>query len=219
MSLPALDPSSFFFAGSAVSVAFLGSWHCAGMCGPIAALSRSRKTMALYQAGRLMTYVTLGALAATFGKQILSWIPDDKKWIVTVAIGLLSLWVLMSVWSLELPGQIQKFLWRNRPRGNETADFLSLGVLNGLLPCHWLYGFLIVAAGFGSPAKGAILLFCLWAGSLPWLLGASSLSAVARRLSIRSQWIARGLLVTVILGLILQGFMGSDPHLGCKLAF
>ncbi|MBX2987214.1 MAG: sulfite exporter TauE/SafE family protein [Bdellovibrionaceae bacterium] len=219
MSLPIFDSSNVFFAGSALGVAFLGSWHCAGMCGAIAALSTKPKTIALYQSGRLLSYVILGTLAAAFGAQVLGWIPDDRKWIITVVFGVLSLWVLLSTWNLDFPQKLQKFLWRHRPRGGETTEFFSLGVLNGLLPCHWLYGFLMVAAGFGSPWKGAVLLACLWAGSLPWLLGASTLSGVARRWVPKSKWPARVLLVTVVLGLILQGFMGGDPHLGCKLAF
>lgn len=219
LSLPVFETSSFFFLMSSISVAFLGSWHCAGMCGPIAALSTKPKTMALYQSGRLISYVTLGTLAATFGEKVLSWIPDDRKWIVTTSLGVLSLWVLMANWNFEFPLKLQKFLWRHRPRGKETTEFLSLGILNGLLPCHWLYGFLMVAAGFGQPLKGALLLLALWIGSLPWLLGASSLSRFLRhRLGAHAVWVARGLMFALILGLILQGFMGIDPHLGCKLS-
>lgn len=218
LSLPDLDMSNALFVGSAVSVAFLGSWHCAGMCGPIAALSTKPKTIAFYQAGRLLTYVSLGALAAAFGSKVLGWIPDDRKWIVTLLLGLMSFWVLLSSWNLEFPRKLQRLLWSHRPRGTDFTNFFSLGLLNGLLPCHWLYGFLMVAAGFGQPLKGGLLLFCLWLGSVPWLLGASSLSHVARRWSSESRWIARALMLTVVLGLILQGFMAGDPHLGCKLS-
>jgi hypothetical protein len=189
------------------------------MCGPIAALSTKPKTIALYQTGRLFTYISLGALAGAFGSGVLQWIPEERKWLVTMSLGILALWVLLANWNLEFPMRLQKFLWRHRPRGGETTEFLSLGILNGLLPCHWLYGFLMVAAGFGHPLKGGILLACLWAGSLPWLLGASSLSRIAQDWSPGSRkWISRGLLVTVVLGLILQGFLGIDPHLGCKLS-
>lgn len=218
MSLPGLESSITVFVTSSVGVAFLGSWHCAGMCGPIAALAKNPRNIVLYQLGRLITYGSLGALAGAFGAGILGWIPDDRKWIVTVLLGVLSFWVLLSTWKLEFPRRLQRFLWSRRPRANETAEFFSLGVLNGLLPCHWLYGFLMIAAGFGGPAKGALLLACLWIGSVPWLVGASTLGQLARRWSSDSKWVPRLLMVTVVLGLILQGFMVADPHLGCKLS-
>lgn len=207
----------FAFAGGAFGVALLGGLHCAGMCGPIAALAAKPRHAVFYQTGRLISYASLGALAGFFGERALSWIPEDRKWIVSVALGLLALWVLLSTWNLEFPKRLQRFLWRNRPRGRETTEFLSLGVLNGLLPCHWLYGFLMVAAGTESPLKGAVLLTSLWAGALPWLLGFSSGAGLLRRLSPRSQWIARALLVTVVLGLLAHGWGAIDEHLGCKL--
>lgn len=211
------EGSDLAFVAGAVSVAFLGSWHCAGMCGAIAALAPRPKLAALYQLGRLLSYVCLGLLAGQFGETVLGWIPDDRKWIVSALLGLLSLWVLLSVWRLEFPMKMQRFLWRHRPRSKESLDFLSIGILNGFLPCHWLYGFVLVAAGTGSAAKGGALLFSLWLGSLPWLLGASSLGVFAKKFFPSSPWVARVLLVVVIVGLLLQGLMAGDPHLGCKL--
>lgn len=218
MSLPAFDGLTWLFVAGSIGVAFLGSWHCAGMCGPIAALANRPRQFFFYQVGRLASYALLGTLAGAFGKGVLGWIPDDRKWIVSLVLGLFSLWILFAVWNLELPRQVQRFLWQHRPRHHEILNFFSLGALNGLLPCHWLYGFLVVAAGSGSPVKGAALTFSLWVGSLPWLLGASSLSGLARRFLPASPWMARLLLVVVVIGLILQGYMVGDPHLGCKLA-
>jgi len=46
-----------------------------------------------------------------------------------------------------------------------------LGLSSALLPCGWLYAFVVLAAGAGSPARGALLLAAFWSGTLPALLG------------------------------------------------
>lgn len=217
MSLLSVDASWLVFLGSATGVALLGSWHCVGMCGPLAALAKKKSDVVLYQVGRLMTYVALGALAALFGRQLLSLVPDAVKWVGTVILGILAFWILLSSWNLELPRRFQRFLWTYRPRQTRSLDMFSLGALTGLLPCHWLYGFVVIAAGQDSPAKGALLLFALWVGSAPWLLGASSVSGLIQRLSPRSRWLTFVLLAVVMLGLMAHGFMSGDEHLGCKL--
>jgi len=46
-----------------------------------------------------------------------------------------------------------------------------LGLSSALLPCGWLYAFVVLAAGTGSAARGAFLLAAFWSGTLPALLG------------------------------------------------
>ena len=46
-----------------------------------------------------------------------------------------------------------------------------LGLSSALLPCGWLYAFVVLAAGAGSAAGGALLLAAFWSGTLPALLG------------------------------------------------
>jgi len=46
-----------------------------------------------------------------------------------------------------------------------------LGLSSALLPCGWLYAFVVLAAGAGSAAQGALLLAAFWSGTLPALLG------------------------------------------------
>jgi sulfite exporter TauE/SafE len=46
-----------------------------------------------------------------------------------------------------------------------------LGLSSALLPCGWLYAFVVLAAGTGSAARGALLLAAFWSGTLPALLG------------------------------------------------
>ena len=46
-----------------------------------------------------------------------------------------------------------------------------LGLSSALLPCGWLYAFVVLAAGTGSAGRGALLLAAFWSGTLPALLG------------------------------------------------
>ena len=46
-----------------------------------------------------------------------------------------------------------------------------LGLSSALLPCGWLYAFVVLAAGAGSAVQGALLLAAFWCGTLPALLG------------------------------------------------
>lgn len=47
----------------------------------------------------------------------------------------------------------------------------ALGLSSALLPCGWLYAFVVLAAGTGSVLHGAGLLVAFWAGTVPALLG------------------------------------------------
>jgi len=50
----------------------IGSTHCSAMCGPIAVTVHNRSGyLALYHIGRLLSYLTLGALAGLIGETFL----------------------------------------------------------------------------------------------------------------------------------------------------
>jgi sulfite exporter TauE/SafE len=46
-----------------------------------------------------------------------------------------------------------------------------LGLSSALLPCGWLYAFVVLAAGAGSAWGGGLLLAAFWLGTVPALLG------------------------------------------------
>ena len=62
----------------------------------------------------------------------------------------------------------------------------TLGALTPLLPCGWLYAFVLVAAGTGSTLAGSAVMTAFWLGTLPALLALGvglqgSLSALRQR--------------------------------------
>ena len=52
---------------------------------------------------------------------------------------------------------------------------LTIGLVTALLPCGWLYAFVVIAAGTGSAAGGAAIMIACWLGTVPILfsLGAA----------------------------------------------
>ncbi len=178
----------------AVFVASLaGSLHCAGMCGGIVTLCVSGQPVAgrrpwtphaLYNLGRLGAYATLGAVSGAIGAAIdlgggaLGWgrVAAVVAGFAMIAIGVAALLRSAGVrfGCLRLPRPVQQIFQtgmttaRRLPRGVQP---LVIGGLTGLLPCGWLYAFVISAAGAGGPVPGALTMVAFWAGTVPIMLG------------------------------------------------
>lgn len=193
-----------------VGASVLGSVHCAAMCGPFAAMvsqpaastgAKGRLQLA-YQAGRLLSYLALGAAAGTAGKALdLAGAAAGLGRVAGIAAG-----VLLVVWGLgamletqglrwlparrAMPSFVVRFLaaLRARPSRGRAA---ALGLATALLPCGWLYAFVLTAAGTARPTEGALVMFALWLGNAPMLLGVgfffgSLLSRIRRHVPILS---------------------------------
>jgi sulfite exporter TauE/SafE len=46
----------------------------------------------------------------------------------------------------------------------------ATGLTTTLLPCGWLYAFVVTAAATGSASRGALVMFVFWLGTLPVML-------------------------------------------------
>src|SRR5690606_4853873 len=57
-----------------------------------------------------------------------------------------------------------------RPRSAVKRSYL-IGTLTGLLPCGWLWAFVIAAAGTASLLGGALVMFAFWLGTVPAMTG------------------------------------------------
>ena len=170
----------------------IGSIHCVGMCGPLAILAGSTHgasqrrwgTITAYHAGRVVSYGLAGALVGWMGAGI-EWTGD---WVGAqqlaaklaggsmLVVGLLSLVRLIGgtrhhTW---MPAWFQRHLavahaWARRQPPLRRAA--AIGVLTSILPCGWLYAFLLVAAGTASVAGGMVVMVFFALGSVPALSG------------------------------------------------
>ncbi|NUN16200.1 MAG: sulfite exporter TauE/SafE family protein [Myxococcales bacterium] len=177
----------------AVFVASLfGSLHCAGMCGGLVAVYAGSgtgttggrwKSHAAYSVGRLLTYVTLGMMAGAVGG-VVDFAGNTAglhRFATVVAGAAMTTWglfTLLRFWGyLRLPSvrllAIQNLYRRlvSAIRGRPPVlRAWFLGFLSALLPCGWLYAFVITAAGTADPLVGGLMMAVFWLGTVPLMV-------------------------------------------------
>lgn len=183
----------------------LGSVHCAGMCGPLAAcagacnstgLGRRVRTIGTYQLGRLTTYLIIGAIAGmlggglNLGGQVLGF-QRAAVWIagsMLILVGVFELVRRLGGWTPQFhlpPRLLQKLAKLNRAATKLPPLWraLTIGLLTGLMPCGWLYAFALSAAATAQPVTGMMVMGAFWAGAVPMLVAISwSSSAILSKL-------------------------------------
>ncbi len=202
-----------------LSASLVGSVHCAGMCGPFVAVYSAagprdhegwgQKALAHggYHGGRLLTYTLLGALAGSAGAAI-DW-AGQAAGLVQFSMLLTSL--LIIVWGvgvifprLRIKSPVSRYMGPQLAcLGSKPRIFRAslLGAFTPLLPCGWLYAFVITAAGMGSLLGGALVMTAFWAGTVPALLGmGTALSSVGRFLRNRAPVVTG--IALIIVGLV-----------------
>ncbi len=219
--------------GTVFVASLIGSLHCAGMCGPFLAFAVSDNgrlaprglgrhiPQAVYHLARLIAYVALGALFGTVGALVNA--SAEFAGIQHAAMLLAgALLVLMGI--VSALGQFVRLGPRiAAPRGPRAilaagvvrasklppaARAASVGLLTALLPCGWLYGFALAAAGTESAATGGALMLAFWAGTLPMLAGLAWVFRRAERL------LAARIQVAASLALVLIGAMTVWARVG-----
>lgn len=148
---------------------------------------------AAYHLTRLMAYAALGASAGQLGAVLdLAGRRAGLAELGAVAAGVVILcWAVMLLFrrpgrsgllSIRRGPSTRPGRWRQleayfaklvqRAEGRPPLWRASaLGLSSALLPCGWLYAFVVLAAGTGSWSGGALLLAAFWSGSVPALLG------------------------------------------------
>ena len=170
----------------------VGSMHCAGMCGAFVAFAIGAADpavniprsflLSLYQLGRLVTYAALGAAAGALGAGIdlggqmvgVQRTAAVLSGVLMVGFGVVTLLKLsgIKVKGTAVPASLTKLLQWSHSRAmcySPPVRALATGLLTTLLPCGWLYAFVITAAGTGHALTGAALMATFWLGTLPML--------------------------------------------------
>jgi sulfite exporter TauE/SafE len=160
----------------------LGGVHCAGMCGGFVLVAAAGGPRGwLFHAGRLAGYAALGAVAGFVGHGLdlggaalgLHRLRFLVAAVLLLLFGLAFLGAVPRRWLEPGAGAAVRLVSALRCRGGQYA-WLLLGLPIGLLPCGLLYPMYALAAGSGSPARGALLLLAFGLGTVP-LLGSVSL--------------------------------------------
>ncbi|MBL8397456.1 MAG: sulfite exporter TauE/SafE family protein [Candidatus Accumulibacter sp.] len=208
-------------------IGLLGGTHCVGMCGGIVgalSMGDSRLQFHLaYNAGRLLSYATAGAIVGALGQMSISlagqWPLRNMLYLVAnlmlIALGLYLIGIRQILGVIEGLGQS---LWRRlQPLGKHllpvrnVGQAFPLGVLWGWLPCGLVYSALTTALSSGSAWQGALLMLAFGTGTLPNLLLAGLLAARLRGYT--RQPAVRLLAGGLICGFGVWGLLGSTRWL------
>ncbi|MCE2652024.1 MAG: sulfite exporter TauE/SafE family protein [bacterium] len=141
---------------------------------------------AAYHSGRLFTYLAFGAAAGGLGAALevggsLVGVQQAAAVLagaLMVAFGILALLRAAGVrMGAASPAWLSRLAGLSYQRANALPPFsraLTIGLLTTLLPCGWLYAFVVAAAGTGSPLHGTVLMTVFWLGTLPVLAAVGS---------------------------------------------
>ena len=162
----------------------VGSVHCIAMCGPLVGLHSGARTVRLaliHSLGRLTTYTALGIGAGAIGSalDVAGHVGAVQKVAMLIAGLAILTWgcvALATALGLRLPRLTKtstaftQGLLQIRTQRPATRVWL-IGVLTGLLPCGWLWAFVVVAGGTGHWWSGGLLMVAFWLGTVPAMVG------------------------------------------------
>ena len=204
-----------------ISIAFLGSFgHCIGMCGGIVlaystikinpSSSKVTQGMAhlLYSFGRVLTYTILGAMFGALGGVVT--FSNNANGALLIFAG-----VVMVLAGLSLMGKI-KFLtviehsfssssvyknaFKSVLNSKSNLSFFVLGMLNGLLPCGFVYFFAITAASTANPLYGALVMFIFGVSTIPAMFGLGFLTSLTSATSFRNMMMSLSSVAVILYG-------------------
>ncbi|PWV53936.1 sulfite exporter TauE/SafE family protein [Chitinophaga sp. S165] len=168
----------------ALSLGFIGSFHCIGMCGPIALTLpvqhlegvRKQAGILLYNAGRVTAYASLGVISGWLGRQF--YLGGLQQWLsIILGSGMLLLIVLQYGFqrariSLNIRFYTRpiKVMLGHLLRRQQQHTLYAIGFLNGLLPCGLVWFAITGAVATGSSFQGALFMAAFGTGTLPAMI-------------------------------------------------
>lgn len=216
-------------------VGLLGSVHCVGMCGPIAvALPVLGETQfevlagrVLYNFGRVITYSLMGALFGLFGSRlILFGLQQD----LSILLGsIILIYVLLprkwkaKIFDTTFYKRIKTFLVSRFAiliSRRSISSLFIIGLLNGLLPCGFVYVGIAGAASTADWLHGAAYMALFGLGTFPIMFAASILGKIIN-LNIRQRINKLIPVLTLILALlfILRGLNLGIPYISPEFSY
>lgn len=215
-----------------LTIGLVGSFHCIGMCGPIAVALPLKNHSAgakiagglLYNIGRTLTYAVLGLLFGLLGAGI--HLAGFQQWtsILLGAIMILSvlfpyffkqrinLGTLFTGYAGRLISNLRK-LFSN----HSYQSLFSIGLLNGLLPCGLVYVAIAGAINTNHVLAGALFMTLFGLGTIPMMLLISlSGNMISTRLRTGMRKVVPYFIVLLGILFILRGLSLGIPYISPK---
>ena len=207
-------------------IGLFGSLHCVGMCGPLAFAVPAAQDKwwiivadkALYNIGRIITYSLLGLSIGFIGRQF--WLNGLQQG-VSLASGLLIIMAgFTRLFKIRMnEGRLMSAVLSpvNRLLNyalQHHAGHLVIGLLNGFLPCGFVYLALAGAINTSSPFASAQFMFWFGVGTFPLMLLATIGSGfVGSKIRRRINNAVPYLMVCLGFWFILRGLNLNIPYL------
>ena len=167
---------------SALIFGLLGSFHCVGMCGPIAFMLpvdrsnsfRKITQILTYHFGRLLAYSLIGLFFGFVGKSLYIFGIQQQ---LSIVIGILMITVVLipvhifNRYNFSRP--IYKIISKiksalGKALKKKTPDtFLTIGFLNGFLPCGLVYMAIFASLTMQNSALGSLYMLLFGLGTIP----------------------------------------------------
>ena len=213
---------------TAFLLGFVGSAHCAGMCGPLALAlpgAGARSTLiagrVLYNFGRLITYALMGATFGLLGQGFA--LAGLQRWVSLVVGAAILIGLLVSPRFAHAVPVARSVSWlksalRNLLRRRALPSLFGIGLLNGLLPCGLVYVACAGATATGNVLTGAQYMIAFGLGTVPMMLAISMMGTKLQfALRFRVQRLIPASLAIVGLLLLLRGMALGIPYVSPKL--
>ena len=214
-------------------IGLVGSVHCIGMCGPIVlALPSGNGTQLrmfisriLYNLGRVVTYSFLGAVFGLFGSRILLIGLQQNMSIFIGVVILLSVLLPHKIKAKfaqfkiykEISGLVKSGFSKLLGKGSHTS-FFTFGIINGFLPCGFVYVGIAGAVSTGSVLEGTIFMALFGLGTLPIMLATAiagrQINATVKK---RINRLIPALAAILAILFILRGLNLGIPYISPKL--
>lgn len=169
---------------TAVILGWVSSFHCIGMCGPIAMMlpldhNNSLKKafqISLYHLGRLLAYGTLGLLFGLLGKGLFL---AGMQQQLSIIVGFLMIIFVLTPEKVFAKYNFSKPIFKiiskvksslgQQFKSKSPDALLSIGVLNGFLPCGMVYAALFGAVAMQNHWLGALYMILYGMGTIPMM--------------------------------------------------
>jgi uncharacterized protein len=219
---------------TAITLGFIGSFHCVGMCGPIAlALPLNRESaftkisgILIYNFGRMFTYGIFGGFFGLVGQSV---VIAGYQQLTSIVLGIAILLMVLlpnSVFSrYKITGFIYSCIGKLKQslsmlfKKRNMSTLFSIGILNGLLPCGLVYLGIAGAIATGNSLDGVLFMAMFGFGTLPAMFVLSVFgNAISLKFRSRVNKAMPIFIVTTALLLILRGMNLGIPYVSPEMS-
>ena len=217
---------------TALTIGLIGSFHCIGMCGPIAValplgtagLTGRAAGAMLYNIGRSITYGFLGAIFGLLGRGVE--LAGFQQW-ASILIGVVM--ILSVAFPVVFKGRfnpgklidgysggiIRRF--RGLFGKHSFRNLFVIGLLNGFLPCGLVYVAVAGALNTNDMAMGILYMLVFGLGTIPIMLSISMAgNVISRKLRERVNKLVPPFIFLLGVLFILRGLSLGIPYISPK---